>query len=65
MPTATISKSVKVKKTCCKSGPRCKRCPLVLKRLAAGGYAQRVGKRRYVIDGPVPTGVVKQARARK
>ncbi len=64
-PTATIRKPVKAKKSCCKSGPRCKRCPLVLKRLEAGGYAQRVGKRRYVIDGSVPKGVVKRARARK
>ena len=33
--------AVKPKKTCCKSGPRCKRCPVVMKRLAKQGLAER------------------------
>jgi hypothetical protein len=53
---------VKVKKKCCKSGPRCKRCPVVAKRLAKAGHAERVGHRVYLVDAPKKT--VKAARAR-
>ena len=49
MPAA---RELKVKKSCCKSKPRCKRCPVVAKRLAAAGYAERTGKRTYVVDAP-------------
>jgi len=45
-------REITVKKRCCKSDPRCKRCPVVAKRLAAAGMAQRTGKRAYVIDAP-------------
>ncbi len=45
-------REVQVKKRCCKSDPRCKRCPVVAKRLSAVGMAQRTGKRTYVIDAP-------------
>jgi hypothetical protein len=41
-----------VKKRCCKSDPRCKRCPVVAKRLSAAGLARRTGSRSYVIDAP-------------
>jgi hypothetical protein len=34
-------KLVKPKKRCCKSRPRCKRCPVVCKRLAMQGLAKR------------------------
>ena len=63
--TATIAKRVKVKRSCCKSGPRCKRCPVVLKRLSDDGYAERVGKRDYLIVIQVPKPAMKRARARK
>lgn len=43
---------VKVKKRCCKSDPRCKRCPVVAKRLSAVGLAQKTGPRTYMIDAP-------------
>jgi hypothetical protein len=43
------STTIKTKKRCCKSGPRCKRCPVVLKRLERDGLAERVGKRRFEI----------------
>lgn len=36
-----------VKKKCCKSGPRCKKCPVVWKRLETQGLAVRLGKRTY------------------
>jgi hypothetical protein len=45
-------REVTVKKRCCKSGPRCKKCPVVAKRLSAAGLAERTGKRTYVIDAP-------------
>ena len=32
---------VKPKKRCCKSRPRCKRCPVVMKRLHKAGLAER------------------------
>ena len=40
---------VKAKKRCCKDRPRCKRCPVVLKRLERAGLAERTGRRRYVV----------------
>jgi hypothetical protein len=43
------STTIKTKKRCCKSGPRCKRCPVVLKRLERAGLAERLGKRRFEI----------------
>jgi hypothetical protein len=42
-------KLVKTKKRCCKSGPRCKRCPVVCKRLEKHGMAVREGKRTWVL----------------
>jgi hypothetical protein len=41
---------VKVKKRCCKSGPRCKRCPVVCKRLEKEGLAERVELRVYRVS---------------
>jgi hypothetical protein len=43
--------AVKVKKSCCKDRPRCKRCPVVLKRLAKQGLAERIAGRRYELAG--------------
>ena len=62
--TAKTVKAVKAKKQCCKSGPRCKRCPVVLKRLSKEGLAERVGKRSYVVEMPLPKKKLKAARAR-
>ena len=41
---------VTVKRECCGDLPRCKRCPVVFKRLAKEGLATRVGKRTYDAD---------------
>jgi hypothetical protein len=57
-------KTVKTKKKCCKSGPRCKRCPAVYKRLEKQGYAERIDKRHFVVIEVVPKRVMKRARAR-
>jgi hypothetical protein len=56
-------KLVKPRKRCCKSRPRCKRCPVVWKRLARQGYAERESKRRYVVIDVVPKRAAKSARA--
>jgi hypothetical protein len=57
------TKPVKAKKGCCKSRPRCKRCPVVCKRLVKAGKAERVSKRRYVLVD-VTKRDLKAARAR-
>jgi hypothetical protein len=44
------TKLIKPKKRCCKSDPRCSRCPVVLMRLEAQGLAER-RKGRYVVSG--------------
>ena len=53
---------VTTKKSCCKDKPRCKRCPVVLKRLADAGLAERVDKRTYVVSGAVKKRDLKAAR---
>jgi hypothetical protein len=53
-------REVTIKKRCCKSGPRCKRCPVVAKRLASAGLAQRTGRRTYLVEAPKKA--VKRAR---
>ena len=58
------AKVVKVKKKCCRDDPRCKRCPVVLKRLANEGLAEREEGRRYVVAKDVPKKRLKAARAR-
>ena len=59
-----MAKSVKTKSKCCKSGPRCKRCPVVYKRLEGEGVAERTGKRRYVILEPPTKKQMRRARRR-
>ena len=48
MPAA---RTVKSKKRCCKSDPRCKRCPVVMKRLAKTGHAEPLGGRTFLVNG--------------
>jgi hypothetical protein len=54
---------VRPKKACCKSDPRCKRCPVVLKRLAKQGLAERDGK-RFLLAADLRKKQLKAARAR-
>jgi hypothetical protein len=56
-------RELKVKRSCCKSDPRCKRCPVVAKRLLSAGLAERTGKRTYVVDAPKKA--VKAARRKR
>ncbi|MDQ6749361.1 MAG: hypothetical protein M3Z33_01190 [Actinomycetota bacterium] len=44
-----MATSVKAKKRCCQERPRCKRCPVVLRRLERAGRAERTGKRTYML----------------
>jgi hypothetical protein len=57
-------KLVKTKKRCCKSKPRCKRCPVVCKRLADQGLAVRESKRHYLVELGIGKKTLKAARAR-
>jgi hypothetical protein len=56
------AKVVKAKKRCCQSRPRCKRCPVVMKRLSRAGLAERDGRTWIVTAGP---GRIKAARKGK
>ncbi len=53
---------MKVKKKCCKSRPRCKKCPVVCKRLSNQGLAERLPNGNYVLTVDVSKKVLKAAR---
>ena len=55
---------VKPKKRCCKSNPRCKRCPVVTKRLITRGLAKRRKDGLVVIAPDTTKKQLKAARAR-
>ena len=57
-----VPKVIKPKKRCCKSRPRCKKCPVVCKRLMNEGLAQRTPNGWYVIHIKVPKKALKAAR---
>ena len=59
-----MGKPIKTKKRCCQSGPRCKRCPVVCKRLENLGYAERESKRRWTLVAMPPKKVLAGARTR-
>jgi hypothetical protein len=54
----------KPKKGCCKSNPRCKRCPVVAKRLVVSGLARRRKNGMIVISPDATKKQLKAARAR-
>jgi hypothetical protein len=54
--------TVRVKKHCCHSEPRCKRCPVVWRRLARAGLAERVGGCEFRVVGRIRKKDVKLAR---
>jgi hypothetical protein len=55
---------VKPKKRCCKSNPRCKRCPVVTKRLINRGLAERRPDGLVLISAGVKKKQIKAARKR-
>lgn len=57
-----MADTLTVKKKCCKSGPRCKKCPVVWKRLETAGLAERLDKRTYVPGKKIPGKAFKAAR---
>ena len=57
-------KVIKPKSGCCKSAPRCKRCPVVCKRLAKAGVAVKRDDGRYELAITVRKKQIKAARAR-
>lgn len=44
----------KAKKKCCKDKPRCKTCPVVLKRLSDAGFATRLDLTTYDFSAKPP-----------
>ena len=62
-PSMGRFKLVKTKKRCCKSGPRCKRCPVVCKRLAKRGLAERRDDGKFVLSVELRKKHYKAARA--
>ena len=59
-----MDKAIHAKKRCCQSDPRCKRCPVVCKRLEKLGYAERQSKRRWTLVTLPPKKLLAGARAR-
>jgi hypothetical protein len=59
------TKALKPKKTCCHSSPRCRRCPVVLKRLRRAGHAEQDERGRTVLRPDVPKKAIKRARRTK
>lgn len=58
------TKRIKPKRRCCKSGPRCKRCPVVCKRLVKEGLAVKLDDGRYELSVTLRKKHLKAARAR-
>jgi hypothetical protein len=54
---------VKTKKKCCKSRPRCRRCPVVCKRLEQQDLAIRESKFSYLVSLDIKKKTLKAARA--
>ena len=54
---------IKPKRRCCKSKPRCKRCPVVCKRLMHKGLAERLEDGRYELSVTLKKKQLKKARA--
>ena len=54
---------VTAKKRCCKDAPRCKKCPVVCKRLLAAGFAEKLGDRKYIVAAPKKAVAAARARA--
>lgn len=60
----TPGQPLKTKRKCCKSGPRCKRCPAAIKKLERRGLATRIAKRSYLISLEATKQDLKAARKR-
>jgi aldehyde:ferredoxin oxidoreductase len=54
---------IKPKKRCCKSRPRCRRCPVVCKRLTKAGWAEKRSDGRYELSAKLRKKAYRAARA--
>jgi len=59
-----MKREFKPKRGCCKSNPRCKRCPVVAKRLVVRGLARRKKSGLVVISPEATKKQLKAARSR-
>jgi hypothetical protein len=57
-----MGQTIVAKKRCCKSQPRCKRCPVVLRRLERVDLARREQGRVYVLSPDAKKRHVRAAR---
>lgn len=55
-------KPIKPKKKCCRDRPRCKRCPVVCKRLQTAGLAEKQPNGTYVLVDVLSKRDLKDAR---
>jgi hypothetical protein len=55
---------IRAKRRCCKSDPRCKRCPVVMRRLETAGYAERLDRRTWLLQIELKSKRFKKARKR-
>lgn len=62
--TATKPIKIKSKSKCCKDKTRCKKCPVVCKRMETAGYYERLDKRNWIVLEMPPKKQLKHARAR-
>ena len=60
---AKSKRTVVPKKKCCRDRPRCKRCPVVCKRLVRQGLAERLEDGRYRLSIDLSKKQLKAARA--
>jgi hypothetical protein len=58
-----IPREIRTKKKCCRDRPRCKRCPVVLKRLEQAELATRLDRRTWVLEKKPKKKVLRAARA--
>jgi hypothetical protein len=56
--------TVRTKKRCCHSSPRCKKCPVAWRRLTKAGLAQRVEGREYLVVEKIRTRDLKAVRCK-
>ena len=59
-----LGKPFKPKKRCCRDAPRCKRCPVVCKKLFKQGLAEKLEDGRYVLSIDLTKKQHRAARAR-
>lgn len=57
-----MNTTLTAKGRCCKDKPRCKRCPVVCKRLEQAGFLGRAGKRSWTVEEKVTKRALRAAR---